>query len=148
MVAYKLANQYIFAMTSERNELGVPNCAGLYWNKLTMFSPSFIKFHSVLQKVLAVKFGLQKYHPTKLASAVKNRFLAKLFNKLFYAYIRLLFVTTWIRTPLTQLNSTVESTFFSSSYSEIMSEIAVHCFFLIHTDILSILWLYLLTPFL
>ena len=44
---------------------------------------SFMKFHQVVQKILAVKFGLQKYHPTKLVSAAKNRFLAKLFNKLF-----------------------------------------------------------------
>jgi hypothetical protein len=57
-MAHILANQNIFVITSEGNELGAPNLADLCCNKLTMLLPSFIKFHRVVEKIWAVKFGL------------------------------------------------------------------------------------------
>ena len=43
MVAHNLANQNIFVITLEGNELGALNFANLYCNKVTVFT----KFHKI-----------------------------------------------------------------------------------------------------
>ena len=63
-VAHNLANENISVITSEGKELGAPNLVGAYCNKLTMFLPSFIKFHGVIQKMWAVKHRLLKSLPS------------------------------------------------------------------------------------
>jgi len=50
-VAHNLMTQNIILITSERNELGASNLTDLYCNKLTMYLSSFMKFHSVVQKM-------------------------------------------------------------------------------------------------
>ena len=153
-VAHNLTTQNIFVITSECNELGATNFTCSYCNKLTMCLVLFTKYHEISfsgSKDMSSEIWALKIPPyTKLASTVKNRFLAKLFNKLFYAYIRLLFVTRWIKTYHTQPISTVVSFQFCFQFlfGNSVRNRRAHRIIFIHTDIWSVLCPYLLTPFL